>query len=90
VSTTGTPERLEVVVTARAVVPAYAMRGYTLRAVAYGHGNIPLERVERKLPDLKPGANASSVVSFTEKPLRVVIDVLRPTGFSAATHVLST
>jgi hypothetical protein len=69
-------------------VPAYRLSGYTLRAVLYGYGDIPLERFEAPLPDLAPGARATVSLKFTEKaPLRVAIDIMRPTGFSAATRV---
>jgi beta-glucuronidase len=84
----GTPERLEVAIKARASVPAYTMRGYTLRAVAFGHGNIPLERVERKLPDIKPGESITSTLTFIEKAQRIQVDILRPTGFSVLTERL--
>ncbi len=75
-------------VTTREAVPAYRLSGYTLRAVLYGPGDIPLERIEAPLPSLAPGARATVPLKFSEKsPVRIVIDVLRPNGFSALTHV---
>jgi beta-glucuronidase len=70
----------------RATVPAYTLRGYKLRAVVYGYGDIPVERVEAPLPDLPPGAEHSVELALREtKPVRITVDVLRPTGFSART-----
>lgn len=72
----------------RASGPAYALRGYKLRAVVYGFGNIPVERIEAALPDLVPGDQTSLTVRFTEAmPVRVAIDLLRPMGSSARTVV---
>jgi beta-galactosidase len=83
----GAPAEMTVTVAAREAVPAYTLSGYTLRAVLHGYGDIPLERIERALPDLAPGKRATVSLKFAEHaPLRIVIDVMRPTGFSAATH----
>lgn len=79
---------LVVTVRARKTVPSYTLRGYRLRAILYGHGDIPLERFEAPLAELAPGAEANVTIAFTEKaPLRVRLDVLRPTGFSAFTRI---
>jgi hypothetical protein len=52
--------------------------------VVYGLGDIPVERVETRLPELKPGDETSITVTFTEpRPVRVKLDLLRPTGYSA-------
>jgi beta-glucuronidase len=86
VRATGSPKALAVTVRARSVVPAYTMRGYTLRAVAFGQGGVPVERRAAALPDLAPGAEATVLLSFAEVlPERIEIDVLRPTGYSAFT-----
>jgi beta-glucuronidase len=72
----------------RAAVPSYTLRGYKLRAVVYGYGDIPLERIERPVPDLAPKVEHSEVLKFSEtRPARVEIDLLRPTGYSAHTGV---
>lgn len=77
---------LRVTVRARRSVPGYTLRGYTIRGVAYGHGDIPLERVEAILPALEPGQEATVRIQFQWKtPLRVQLDVLRPAGHSAYT-----
>jgi beta-galactosidase len=70
----------------RATVPAYTLNGYKLRALFYGYGDVPVERVEAALPDLAPGAEHSLELAIQEpKPVRITLDVLRPTGSSAYT-----
>jgi len=77
------------VVRTRRDIPAYALRGYRLRWTVYGDGGIPVERGEAVLPDLKPGDEAEvPLAPKTVKSRRTVIDVVRPTGFSAATLVV--
>jgi beta-glucuronidase len=84
----GRPAAMEVTVAARESVPAYALRGYTVRAVLYGHGEIPLERAAAPLPDALPGQSVAVKLAFKEQaPLRVQLDVLLPTGHSAFTAV---
>ncbi len=62
--------------------------GYRLRWVVYGNGNLPLEQREAPLPDLKPGKGTEVPLEVAEKAVRgLVVDVIRPTGFSAATAV---
>ncbi len=79
---------LQVRLLTRVTVPAYAVKGYKLRALVYGFGHIPVERFETVLPDLEPGEQTSLTVKFTEnKPVRVTLDVLRPEGSSARTLV---
>ena len=73
-------------VKSRRRLPSYTLAGYTVRCTVYGYGSLPMERVEAPLPDLPPGGEATVRLALrTEKPQRVRIDVLRPTGFSAAT-----
>jgi beta-galactosidase len=67
-------------------LPGYALRGYSLRWLAFGYDDLPMDGGETPLPALPPG----SLHSFEIKPTigdirRVVVDVLRPTGFSAIT-----
>jgi beta-glucuronidase len=79
---------LVAVVRTRQDLPAYTLRGYKIRWTAYGKGGIPLEREDVPLPDLAPG-------TVSETPLgpkgpdsgKVVVEVVRPTGFSAAAAV---
>ncbi|MFY9726178.1 MAG: glycoside hydrolase family 2 TIM barrel-domain containing protein [Bryobacteraceae bacterium] len=87
-SVSGTPTELKVQLKTRAVAPAYALRGYALRAVVYGFGDIPVERLETKLADLEPGGQASAMIKPTQaRPVRVKFDVLRPTGTSVHTAI---
>jgi beta-glucuronidase len=82
----GKAGELTVQFTTRTAAPAYALRGYTLRAVVYGSGDIPVERIETRLPELEPGDQTSVTVTFTEpRPAQVKLDLLRPTGTSAHT-----
>jgi beta-glucuronidase len=84
----GTPAALVIRLKTRTAPPAYALRGYVLRGVAYGYGDIPVERVETELADLVPGGEASAVLKFTEaRPLQINVDVLRPMGASVSTAV---
>ena len=84
----GKGRELKVQLKARTTAPAYALRGYILRAVVYGFGGIPVERIETRLPDIEPGGQPSALVTFTEtRPIQVKLDVLRPTGSSAYTAI---
>lgn len=80
----GNPKSFEISVKAREHVPGYTLRGYKLRGVFYGQGEIPVEQQEAMIPDLPPGAIATVHFSFADSPpLRIEFEVLRPTGFSA-------
>jgi beta-galactosidase len=70
---------------ARRDVPMYTLRGYKLRGIFYGEGDIPVERQELELPDIAPGTETTFDIKFSQSdvPLHVNFDVLRPTGFSA-------
>ena len=73
------------VVRTRRTVPAYTLRGYTLRWTAYGNGAIPIERGESPLPDLAPGAEASVRFAPHSPDVRAIrVEIVRPTGFSVA------
>jgi beta-glucuronidase len=79
---------LKVTIRTREAVPSYTLRGYKVRAIVYGYGEIPVEHPEAALPDLGPGQQAAVDIHFAEKsPVRVQIDVMRPTGSSALTKV---
>jgi beta-galactosidase len=80
------PGAFEIEVVSRETVPAHALRGYKLRGVLYGDGDIPLEHRETTLPALEPGAWTHVKFEFKEiAPRRVRFDVMRPTGFSVRT-----
>lgn len=75
---------LKVTVRSRGAVPGYTLRGYTVRAVIYGDGAIPVERVEAALPTLEPGREVTVTMRIQAKAAtRVQVDIMRPTGFSA-------
>jgi beta-glucuronidase len=70
----------------RVSLPAYTIEGYTMRAVVYGFGDLPVEQYSVALPKMVPGEGVIQEVAFEEKsPKRIRVDILRPTGFSAAT-----
>ncbi len=72
----------------RADFPRYTLRGYILRAIFFGEGEIPVEQQELPLPDLAPGSQFTAEFSFTQPaaPLHVDFDVLRPARFSACSQ----
>lgn len=78
---------IQVVIKVSRDLPAYTLRGYKLRGLFFGQGNIPVERQEVDLPDAAPGSETKLELVFTqpEAPVHVQIDVLRPTSFSAYT-----
>jgi len=77
---------LEIRIRTRKTLPAYSLEGYSLRCVVYGFGDLPMEHEIRPLPKLLPGGQASIILTPKDKsPRRVKVDVMRPTGFSAAT-----
>jgi beta-galactosidase len=80
VSVSGQPPAMDVTVRARPTVPSYRMHAYKLLAMAYGPGDIPLERLEAALPTMNPGQSATVSVVFRESsPIKVTFDVMRPT-----------
>jgi beta-glucuronidase len=80
----GAPKDFKLTVRTRRHVPAHTLRGYKLRGIYYGYGDIPVERKEVELPELAAGQEATLSMAFAEAmPLRIQFDVLRPTGFSA-------
>lgn len=66
-------------------IPMYTLRGYRLRAMFYGEGDVPLERQEVELAEIASGSETKVDLRFSQStvPLHVTFDVLRPTGFSA-------
>ena len=83
----GNPGALKIALKTRSSVPAYPLRGYSLRAVAYGFGQIPVERVVAAIETVSPGETARFDMKFTEPNIsRIQLDVMRPTGFSALTE----
>lgn len=82
----GTAARLQVRVRARAAVPCWTLRGYRLRWTAYGYGEFPVEQGEVAIPDLAPGGEFATIVACqTREPVKIALDVMRPTGDSTRT-----
>jgi beta-glucuronidase len=79
--------KFQVLIRTRRDLPLYTLRGYKLRGLFFGQGNIPLERQEMELTDAEPGSERKLELAFTqsEAPIHVQIDLLRPTSFSAYT-----
>jgi beta-galactosidase len=77
--------QIQVLIKVRRDLPAYTLRGYKLRGLFFGQGNIPVERQEVNIADASPGSETKLELVFTqpEPPVRIQIDVLRPTSFSA-------
>ncbi len=79
-------EVFEVTLYTSGQIPAYTLEGYTLRWIVYGFGGLPMAAGESRLPRLKPGERRLVPVRCSEAGARRVrFDVMRPTGFSAAT-----
>lgn len=77
---------LSVRIRTRRRLPAHAIEGYRLRWIVYAFGDLPMEQHEMQLPKLAPGAEFQTKVEWAEAGARRVrVDVIRPTGFSAAT-----
>jgi beta-galactosidase len=74
-----------VLVRTRRDMPMYTLRGYTLRGVFYGEGDIPVEQQEAEIPETAPGGEVKIELQFVKSgvPLRVRFDVIRPRHFSA-------
>ena len=78
--------KFEVDVRTRRELPGYTLRGYVLRWLAHGYDDLPMDGGEIKLPELEPGsAHRLEFASSGRRIRRIVVDVIRPTGFSAIT-----
>ena len=62
------------------------LRGCLLRWLAYGYDDQPMDGLKTELADLLPGSSQKYEARFSMSEIRrVVVDLLRPTGFSAMT-----
>ena len=78
--------RYELEIRTRQQLPGYRLRGYSLRWLAYGYDDLPMEGRVTELPSLQPGSSQTYEATFAVPGIRrVVVDVIRPTGFSALT-----
>ncbi len=66
-------------------MPMHTLRGYRLRGVLSGEGNIPVEQQEADIPATAPGGEVKIELKFGQSgvPPRVKFDVFRPRRFSA-------
>ena len=80
--------RFEVRIKTRRDFPMYMLKSYKLRGIFFGQGNVPVEQEEKILPHLAPGGETKWELAFSvsEPPVRVHVDVLRPTGFSVCSQ----
>jgi beta-glucuronidase len=73
------------VVVARKRLPGYTLRGYCARWVVFGYDDLPMHGVMDPLPELHPGESHTIHATLqVEGARRIALDILRPTGFSAA------
>jgi beta-galactosidase len=77
--------RYEIEIRTRKQLPGYSLRGYSLRWVAFGYDDLPMSGHITPLPTLLPGMSQSFEVTFDQEIGRVVVDIMRPTGFSVLT-----
>jgi beta-glucuronidase len=78
--------RYEVKIYTRKKLPAYTLRGYFLRWVAYGYDGLPMDGTKTMLPTLQPGSSQTLETTFSATGIRrVVVDLMRPTGYSVTT-----
>ena len=78
--------RFEVELRTREQLPGYTLRNYSLRWLAYGYDDLPTEGGRMGLPALRPGSSSTFKMEISIAGIRkVVVDVIRPTGFSVVT-----
>jgi len=64
-------------------LPAYSLRGYSLRWIAYGYDGLPMEGGTISLPVLSPGSSHRSTMTVRIPDIRrITVELLRPTGLS--------
>lgn len=70
----------------REQLPGYTLRGYSLRWLVYGYDDLPMDGGKVILPALSPRSSHSQEFKSSVSGIRrVVVDVIRPTGFSVMT-----
>jgi beta-glucuronidase len=77
--------KFQLLIKTRRDLPMSTLRGYKVRGLFFGEGDIPVECREVSLPDAAPGSETKLAMVFnqSEVPLHVQFDVMRPTSFSA-------
>jgi beta-glucuronidase len=80
--------KAELRIVTRKILPAYTLRGYVVRWLFHGYDDLPIAGKIDPMPTLAPGTSLTLNAELpTENPVRIVVDILRPEGFSAATIV---
>jgi beta-galactosidase len=78
--------RFEFEIRTRQHLPGYALRGCSLRWLAYGYDDLPMDGGMTTLPTLLPGSSQTYEIKTSITGIRrIIVDVIRPTGFSAIT-----
>ncbi|WP_109486303.1 glycoside hydrolase family 2 protein [Occallatibacter savannae] len=78
--------RFEVELRARERLPGYVLRDYSLRWIAYGYDDLAMDGGKVSIPDLHPGSSQSFKIEVSSAGIRrIVVDIIRPTDFSAMT-----
>jgi beta-galactosidase len=73
-------------VTTRQRLPSYTLRGYSLRWLAYGYDDLPMDGGTMDVAELHPESSRTYEIRPSIPAVRrIVVDLLRPTGFSAVT-----
>ena len=78
--------RFELELRTREQLPGYTLRDYSLRWIGYGYDGLPMDGGKTSLPSLRPASSQKLAIDVSVAGLRrMVVDVVRPTGFSAIT-----
>ena len=76
----------EVEMTTRSTLPAYTLKDYQMQWIVYGYDDLPMEGGRLHLATAKAGSSQKLHIPIqTKSEGRIVVQVLRPTGFAAAT-----
>ncbi len=82
-------DEIQLRIVTRTTLPAYTLRGYRVRWLFHGYDDVPVEGRLDRLADLMPGSETTVKTKIpVGRAARVVVDLLRPGGFSAATATL--
>jgi beta-galactosidase len=75
----------QLAIVTRKTLPAYTLRGYSIRWLFYGYDGLPMDGRLDKLQPLTPGSSTTLKASASIAQMSsVVADILSPTGFSIA------
>ena len=65
-------------------LPGYTLRAFRARWVVFGYDDLPMHGIVNQLPELHAGESHTVEATFAVADARrIVVDILRPTGFSA-------